>query len=98
MPESAPRAPWVWRRCPAPSVRASPGLLLLPTRNLAATAGAIEPMSLEMDEESEDELEGLAGAPLHAPRGGGVGDAAGGGDELRAQRFALLRDLWAAAR
>ena len=55
----------------------------------------MEPVSLEMGEESEDELEGLAGL---APRGGGGGSGSpvpGAPDELRAQRFLLLRDLWA---
>lgn len=63
----------------------------------------IEPLSLEMDEESEDELESLAGVPLH-PRAGGAAGGSGSGalalgaaDELRAQRFVLLRELWAAA-
>lgn len=52
-----------------------------------------------MDEESEDELEGLAGQPLHARSSAAAGGdpAAAGGEELRAQRFVLLRDLWAAA-
>ena len=61
----------------------------------------IEPLSLEMDEESEDELESLAGVPLHPHRaasGSGSGALAlGAADELRAQRFVLLRELWAAA-
>ena len=51
-----------------------------------------------MDEESEDELESLAGVPLN-PRGSGGGgaQALGAADELRAQRFVLLRELWVAA-
>lgn len=58
----------------------------------------VEPLSLEMGEESEDELEVLAGWPARA--GGGAGAEAlasptGGPEELRAQRFLLLRDLWA---
>lgn len=59
------------------------------------TAGVIEPLSLEMDADSEDELEAMVDA---APPSGSApalaGEEAGGG--LRAQRFALLRDLWAA--
>lgn len=71
----------------------------------ACPAGVIEPLSLELDEESEDELESLAGMPLH-PRAAGSGSGgptSGGGlgsgalEDLRAQRFVLLRELWAAA-
>ena len=74
-------------------------------------AGIIEPVSVEMDEESEEELEGLAMAmggqhhsdpPPAAAAGGGSGSGAplaplGPLDDLQAQRFALLRDLWATA-
>lgn len=61
-------------------------------------------MSLEMDEESDEELESVAGL-----LGGGGGDTVSpagsgpqaappsGADELRAQRFVVLRDLWASA-
>jgi len=61
-------------------------------------AGVIEPLSLELDEESEDELESLAGAPLH-PRAAVASGGLGSGplDDQRAQRFVLLRELWAAA-
>jgi hypothetical protein len=67
-------------------------------------AGIIKPVSLEMDEESEDELEGMAMEGQHQmhPAAAGGGGSGGGGllgpaEELRAQRFALLRDLWATA-
>ena len=67
-------------------------------------AGVIEPLSLEPDEESEDELESLAGMPLHSrnfgsggPGAGAAGLGSGQLDDLRAQRFVLLRELWAAA-
>lgn len=76
--------------------------LRLPHHTLVP-AGVIEPLSLELDEESEDELESLAGMPLHSRAfGGGLGaGAAGLGsgqlDDLRAHRFVLLRELWAAA-
>jgi hypothetical protein len=55
-------------------------------------------MSLDMGEESDEELAALAA--LHAPGGGDLPLAAAPpaslAGELRAQRFALLRDLWAA--
>lgn len=74
----------------------------LPCPALAPPAGVVEPESLEVDEASEDELEGLAGLP---PRASAAGSASASPDalpppppdELRAQRFLLLRDLWAAA-
>jgi hypothetical protein len=59
-----------------------------------------------MDEESEDELEGMAmeGRRHMHPAAAAGGSSSGGGggplgpvEELRAQRFALLRDLWATA-
>lgn len=67
-------------------------------------AGLIEPLSLEMGEESEDELESLAAA-AHENTEASPADSmvlAGAppltaGDELRASRFALLRDLWSIA-
>ena len=64
-------------------------------------AGVCQPLSLEMDEESDDELEALAGlyrtdssADLAAAAAGGGGGVPG---QLHAHRFALLRDLWARA-
>lgn len=44
-----------------------------------------------MDEESEDELESLAGAALR-----GSSEVAAPPEELRVQRFVLLWNLWAA--
>lgn len=65
----------------------------------ACAAGLIEPLSLEMGEESEDELESLAAAPHGGADASPAGGAAppGAGDELRTSRYALLRDLWATA-
>ena len=53
-----------------------------------AHAGLIGGASLKMDDESEDELEALADM-----YGSSEGEGGGG-----AQRFAVLRDLWARAR
>jgi hypothetical protein len=72
---------------------------------IPSPAGVVEPMSLELDEESDEELEQLAAVAGAGPHdvplspGGASGPLAapGGTDELRAQRFVLLRDLWASA-
>lgn len=50
-----------------------------------------------MGEESEDELEALAGGASSRVGAGAEAAASptGGMEELRAQRFLLLRDLWA---
>ena len=77
---------------------ASPASLL---HSFTPPSGVIEPLSLELGEESEDELESLAAGTGEGFEGGpelSPGGSAAPGDEARASRFALLRALWGNAR
>ncbi|KAI3433675.1 hypothetical protein D9Q98_003484 [Chlorella vulgaris] len=82
---------------PSPTAKAE-GEYALPDERTLLAEGVIEPMGLEMDEESDEELEALAS--IHTRSGfSHLSPASSGaaGEHLRAQRFALLRGLWATA-
>ena len=57
-----------------------------PSEAMLLAEGLIEPVSLEMDDESDDELDALAEMYDHDNKGEGT------------QRYVLLRELWNSAR
>ncbi|KAL4430809.1 hypothetical protein ABPG75_006065 [Micractinium tetrahymenae] len=88
---------------PSPTAKAEEEYLA-PQEVALLADGLIEPLTLEMGEESEDELESLAAAAHGGAEASPAGSAVllgppplAAGEELRASRFALLRDLWATA-
>ena len=57
-----------------------------PSESSLLADGLIEPVSLEMDDESDDELEALAEMYDHEKKGDGT------------HRYTLLKELWSSAR